>query len=260
MPEDTRKTCGVTRTRRKSPRPPLTDTEKEEILGCHAQGMTVSGTSRHTGISASMIWNFADKFGIRFVKGVGGGPNWTEAEDEELKAHVRAGRPLSELARQWQSRRTLNGISRRARRFFPRPAAEGVSREDVLKRYLSGGSVRSIAAEFGVTPNTVIARLGRNFRSFRDLDTTELEIIEERYSQGCIFSCIGKRIGRTAKTVSKAIKLHGFLGAAEDDVDLILDLFRAGIPVFEIAQKLEYPPGRVREVVRDYGGDHAQQI
>ncbi len=220
----------------------------------NAKDMTVDEIAEHLGRSPQGINHKARSFGIRvkkYPKGRGNcrtfGTPWSDADLEQLKGLWQAGTPVKDIAaalgRTVPSIKCIVFKCRLEKRDSSRGWRRNIPRADFLeavKLYDAGLGITEISRRTGI-PQSVISRRLPRWRKEAKLDDREVEIIEERWKDGCSVGCIGRRIRRSPGTVFNLIKYLEFESDFQETDDLVVDLLKGGLSVDQIAYKLELP-------------------
>jgi len=163
--------------------------------------------------------------------------HWMPEEIETLKREWRKGKSAKEIAsilgRSCHSIHCKKGKLKLGRRF-----KRAVDIGQIRENYDAGIPCGQIAKKFGVS-RRYVEDLCRK-RPLK-LSVDEIEIIEERYGDGCTCACIARRLRRHTTTVHKYIQKNDLVGEPQSLDDLVEELIKHGLSVGQVAIKLELP-------------------
>jgi len=162
---------------------------------------------------------------------------WTPEEIKTLTREWRKGTSLEEIAK--KIGRTESSIrGKRNTLKLGQRSLRTVNIREMRESYDAGIPSRQIAKRFGVSQQYVTNQCSQ--RPTR-LSNDEIEIIKERYSDGCTCSCITRRLRRRSTAVYDYIQKSDFNEEPQTLDDLVDELTRHGLSPGQVAMKLELP-------------------
>ncbi len=95
----------------------------------------------------------------------------------------------------------------------PRAAKQlrGTQLQELVAAYEAGGTVRAVAKQFGVTPQTASSLLKRQGIALRDVRLSEegIDKAVHLYAQGLSLSRVAERVNSTSETVRRQLRKRG---------------------------------------------------
>lgn len=176
---------------------------------------------------------------------------WSEADDARLGELLAAGKTYAEVARLLH--RTPSAIASRVWVLRGRQSA-GRDWAALQQAYDAGASITQIMKDFKISYYALVRGIQTNSRTDkRPLDDEEIDLIEEKYLNGCTIKCIMRSTGRGEKTIISAIserKLKERMSEKLcDAIDICEILENENLSARAIAEKLEIPLDRASRIL-----------
>lgn len=181
---------------------------------------------------------------------------WSLADDERLRQLRAAGKSCAEIAQLMH--RTPSAIASRIWVLRGRrPASPGRDWAAIQRAYDDGAAITRIMKDFRISYYAVVKGIKTNSRTNkRRLSEEEIDLIEEKYLNGCTIKCIMRSTGRGEKSIIKAIssgKLKERMSEKlYEAIDICEILEKENLNAREIAEKLEIPLERSSRILAIY--------